>query len=490
MTLLDLSVSLSFVLGIGFLVYVTVIVRNFLRAGPDAPGDPSRFDWHFLIPCRDEEAVIGTTLDYLARHFPRARVWVVDDHSEDRTAEVVRARAAEGRPVHLVGRRLPRARTGKGDALNAAYRAIEAWLPQDTDADRVVLIVLDADGRPSPGMLDTFAGPSSFGDPAVGAVQVEVRMSNRDVAVPLPHRGRLANRFARLLARLQDIEFRGPISAIQITRRLTRTVNVGGNGQANRLSALRSIDRAGGEPWGRALLEDFELGLRMMLAGWRNGYTTAAWVDQEALWNVRQLITQRVRWAQGSMQCASYLRRVWRSREFTTLGFLEVLYFMVQPWLQVVGLVVYTVPIAAFGYNIVFYPEFVLAFLREGGAVLIALYLVLGVAEFAIWGPLYRRRSEPGISRRAALGYGLALAVYAATTYLVAVRAFWRIVRRKGAWHKTARTAVPLPASTARELTARELTGRELTAREVPAREPTAGQILAKEITGQEITTA
>ncbi|MBO1414918.1 glycosyltransferase [Streptomyces sp. FH025] len=447
MTLLDVSISLSFVLGVSFLAYVAVIVRNFLRARPDAPGDPTGFSWHFFIPCRDEEAVIGTTLDYLARHFPDARLWVIDDHSEDRTAEVVRARIDAGRPVHLVSRRLPQARTGKGDALNAAYRALQAWLPEDIDADRVVVTVLDADGRPSPGMLDTFAGESFFGDPAIGAVQVEVRMSNRDVAVPLPGRGRLANRFARLLARMQDIEFRGPISAIQITRRYTGTVNVGGNGQANRLSALRSIEQGDGEPWGKALLEDFELGLRMMLAGWRNGYTTTAWVDQEALWNVRQLITQRVRWAQGAMQCAPYLRRIWGSRQFTTMGFLEVLYFMVQPWLQVIGLVVYTVPIAAFAYNLAVYPEFVLSFLRQGGAPLLALYLLVGVAEFAVWGPVYRRRSEPGTSRRAALGYGLALAVYAATTYIVAVRAFWRIVRRKGSWHKTARTAEPLPAA-------------------------------------------
>ncbi|MEV7778847.1 glycosyltransferase family 2 protein [Kitasatospora sp. NPDC088351] len=446
MTLLDISISLSFVLGVSFLAYVAVIVRNFLRARPDTPGDPTRFSWHFFIPCRDEEAVIGTTLDYLARHFPEARVWVVDDHSNDRTAEVVRARAGAGQPVQLVGRRLPQARTGKGDALNAAYQALEAWLPGNADADRVVVTVLDADGRPSPGMLHCFAGPAFFGDPAIGAVQVEVRMSNRDVAVPLPGRGRLANRFARLLARLQDIEFRGPISAMQITRRYTRTVNVGGNGQANRLSALRSIDQGSAEPWGRALLEDFELGLRMMLGGWRNGYTTAAWVDQEALWSVRQLITQRVRWAQGAMQCAPYLRQVWRSHRFSTTGFLEVLYFMVQPWLQVIGLVVYTVPIAAFAYNSVAYPEFVLSFLGRGGAPLIALYLLVGVAEFAVWGPVYRRRSEPGISRRAALGYGLALAVYAATTYLVAVRAFWRIVRRKNSWHKTARTAEPPPA--------------------------------------------
>ncbi|KDN85332.1 glycosyltransferase [Kitasatospora cheerisanensis] len=441
MSLLDLSVCLSFVLGVGFLGYVGVIVTGFLRARPDAPGDPSGYQWHFVVPCRDEEAVIGTTLDHLHRRFPTARLWVVDDHSVDRTAEVVRALGDAGLPVHLVQRRLPDARTGKGDALNAAYHALEAWLPPGTDPDRVVLTVVDADGRPSPNLLQVLSGPASFGDPAVGAVQVEVRMSNRAVAAPLPGRGRTANARARLLARLQDLEFRGPISAMQITRRRTGTVNVGGNGQANRLSALRQVAAETGDPWGRALLEDFELGLRMMLAGRRNGYTTTAWVEQEALWSVRQLLTQRVRWAQGSMQCARYLPRIWRSREFSALGFLEVGYFMAQPWLQVVGLFAYLLPIGVFGYHAWAYPEFTADFLSHGGALLLSLYLVLGVAEFAIWGPLYRRRCERDIGRGSALGYGLALAVYAAGTYLVAVRAFWRLLRGNRGWHKTARTA-------------------------------------------------
>ncbi|WP_380281710.1 glycosyltransferase [Kitasatospora purpeofusca] len=449
MTLLDTSVSLSFVLGVGFLAYVVVIVRGYLRDRPAPTGDPDGFGWHFLIPCRDEEAVIATTLDYLAAHFAGATVWVVDDASADRTAELVRTWPAtsDRLTVHLVPRRLPEARTGKGDALNAGYRALEAALPAGTDPERVVVCVLDADGRPSPGALAVCAGPGLFGDPGTGAVQVEVRMSNRDVPRPLPGRGALANRRARLLARLQDIEFRGPISAMQITRRRTGTVNVGGNGQFTRLSALRSVDRGGGRPWGKALLEDYELGLRLMLAGWRNGYTTDAWVDQEALWSMRQLVTQRVRWAQGSMQCTRYLREIWGSRAFGTAGFLEVLYFMSQPWLQLVGLVVYTVPIAAFGYNLALYPEFVLTFLRQGGALLLLLYLLLGVGEFAIWGPLYRRRCEPGVGRAAALGYGLALALYAATTYLVAVRAAWRLLWRRNSWHKTARVAAVPPVA-------------------------------------------
>ncbi|MFE2109833.1 glycosyltransferase family 2 protein [Kitasatospora sp. NPDC059463] len=445
MTLLDTSISLSFVLGVSFLAYVAVIVRNYLRSRSRPPGDPEAFDWHFFIPCRDEEAVIGTTLDYLGEYFPEATVWVVDDHSTDGTADLVRARERAGRPVHLVSRRLPEARTGKGDALNAAYRALNAGLWLDTDPDRVIVCVLDADGRPSPNTFAVCAGDAYFGDPRIGGVQVEVRMSNRDVARPLPGRGRLRNRCARLLARLQDLEFRGPISAMQITRRHTGTVNVGGNGQLTRLSALDSVGLDDQRPWGKALLEDFELGLRLMLAGWRNGYTTDAWVDQEALWSVRQLLTQRVRWAQGSMQCARYMRPIWGSREFTTLGFLEVLYFMAQPWLQLVGLVAYLVPILAFSYNAVTYPRFTLDFLQHGGAPLLLIYLLIGVGEFAIWGPLYRRRCEPGLSLRAALGYGLALALYAAATYVVAVRAFWRILCRRDSWHKTARTAQPAP---------------------------------------------
>jgi 1,2-diacylglycerol 3-beta-glucosyltransferase len=40
------------------------------------------------------------------------------------------------------------------------------------------------------------------------------------------------------LVRLQDLEFPVPISAIQVTRRLTRSVGLGGNGQFSRLSAL------------------------------------------------------------------------------------------------------------------------------------------------------------------------------------------------------------------------------------------------------------
>ncbi|GAA4668685.1 MULTISPECIES: glycosyltransferase family 2 protein [Amycolatopsis] len=441
MSLLEVSISLSFFLGLIFLAYVCILVRGFLKAKPERPGDPGALDWHFIIPCRDEQAVIGGTLDYLETTFPEAHLWVIDDASTDGTARIVAGHAERNANVHLLTRRLPDARLGKGAALNHGYREISDHVGDTGARAKTIVAVVDADGRPSPNMLQLCAGPDAFEDETVGAVQVEVRMVNRDVARPLPGKGPLANRFAAMLARMQDIEFRGPISAMQITRRKTGTVNMGGNGQLNRLTALDSIAGEKREPWGNALLEDFELGLRLMLAGWKTAYSRSSWVDQEALWTVQPLVVQRTRWAQGSMQCFRYLPRVWGSPCFSTAGFLEILYFMLRPWVQVIGSVVYVIPLAVFAFNAAAYRDFMQGFLLNGGLLLMFAYAIVGIGEFAIWGWFYRSRCEPGVSRRSALYYGLAVAVYSVLNYVIAWRAFGRFVTGRGSWKKTRRNS-------------------------------------------------
>ncbi|MFD0635839.1 glycosyltransferase [Catenulispora yoronensis] len=344
--------------------------------------------------------------------------------------------------MRLVRRRLPQARTGKGDALNAAYRALCADLEPTTDHATVVVCVVDADGRPSPETLAVCAGPRLLGDPATGAAQIEVRMSNRAASRPLPGRGLITNVAAGLLARLQDIEFRCPISAMQTLRAWCRTVNLGGNGQLVRLSALDSLDdEHDGGPWGNALLEDYEIGLRLMLAGWDIAYTTSAWVDQEALWSLRTLMVQRTRWAQGSMQCLRYLPRIWRSPHFGNAGLFEVTYFMLQPWMQLVGAVVYPIPFIAFAYAAACAPEATQQFLRDGGAAMLLLYSVIAVGEFAVWGVVYRVRCETKLSRRYSLAVGLAMMAYSFLGYAIAWRAFARLVTGRTSWPKTPRNA-------------------------------------------------
>ena len=439
--MLEICIVLSLVFGFGFLSYVAVLVATFLRHRPGSPGDPEAFDWHFVIPCRDEAAVIGETLDYLRRTFPAAQVWVVDDASTDSTAQIVGAVAAQESRVHLVRRVPPEARTGKGDALNAAYAALCASIPPGVDRERVLLCVVDGDGRPSANLLEVCAGSEVFGDPRIGAGQVEVRMSNRDQHDPLPAAGPVANAAAMLLARLQDVEFRGPISAMQMLRARTATVNLGGNGQVARLAALDAVAGSSGRPWGNALLEDYEIGLRLMLSGRRIAYTTDAWIDQEALWSLRSLLVQRTRWAQGSMQCVRYLPRVWRSPEFTNAGLLEVTYFMAQPWLQILGTLAYPAPLIVLCTNAARYPQFTEQFLRDGGAAMLGLYLLIGVGEFAVWAWVYRRRCAPNLGARSTAVLGAGLTAYAWLSYLIAWRAFARLVTRRTSWPKTRRNA-------------------------------------------------
>ena len=79
-----------------------------------------------LVPARDEEAVIGTTVARLRTAFPQAEVIVADDGSRDRTAEVAEAAGA-------VVLRLPR--RGKGQALSAAERAAPPGALLLCDAD-------------------------------------------------------------------------------------------------------------------------------------------------------------------------------------------------------------------------------------------------------------------------------------------------------------------------------------------------------------------
>ncbi|MEU2718305.1 glycosyltransferase family 2 protein [Streptomyces sp. NPDC007205] len=436
-----LAMALALVISATFTLYVILLVIAYLRTKPQPPGDANDFSWHFFIPCRDEESVIGGTLHYLREYFPDVHLWVIDDDSEDETAAIVHDHAKRSPYVHLVRRRRPHARTGKSHALNAAYKALDDWLPADVNRTSVIVAVFDADARPSINALDVCAGPSLFGDAEMGAVQIEVRMVNRNIREPLPDGTKLQNWFGRTLVRLQDIEFRAAISAIQISRRTTKSVCMGGNGQLSRMSALDELAGHDREPWRGSLLEDFELGLHIMLAGYRTGYATEAWVDQEALYSLPRFMTQRTRWCQGTMQCMRYLSKAWRSPHLTNSGVVEISYYLVQPWLWLVGTVIYPLPILIFLNNLVLYPEPTLTFLRTGGAVEFSLYLVFGITQFAVWGYLYHRHCEPSLGLLRCLGWGIAYATMIYLFYVIAWRALGRLLIGRVGWAKTRRNA-------------------------------------------------
>lgn len=437
------------------LAYITMLLVVFLRRRENPPGDPTAFEWHLLVPCRDEESVIAATVSAARASFADAHVWVIDDASDDDTARIVCDMIEFDPHVHLISRVRPNARLGKGEALNDAYRTVSAYVGPDAHVRRRTVIgVLDADGYLSDNTFAAIAGPDAFGDDRVGAVQVEVWMKNRGDVRPLPGRGRVANAAGRYLVRMQDVEFRTTNSAMQLLRVETGSVGMGGNGQFARLDVLDAVAARFDAPWGRKLSEDYELGLHILELGYVNHYVREAHVSQEALPYVRRLLTQRTRWAQGIMECAAILPALRRSRHVRPLGLLEVNFFMAQPLLMMLNLILLPILIVtALVRN-------QLGLFDVGTTLLLVIallaYLIL---PYAVWGPIYRNvsRSDGRVSRhdrrvRTGVLVGIGMLFYVYGTYIYYPRAIGRLLTGRNAWAKTKRNAdgaplVPAPVS-------------------------------------------
>jgi len=414
-----------------FFGYVVSIVRPVVGHRPGRPGDATAFEWHFMIPCLNEEAVIGPTVQRLISGFPAAQVWCVDDASGDDTPEILGRAAADDTRVHVVSRRWPEAHEGKGPALNAAWRAVVAAVPP-AERGRVIVGTLDADGALEPRCLDILSGTDFFGNSQINGVQIKVRIVDDE-----PRTGRHTTRRSHLFARMQDLEFTGPIAGMQMLRRRVGTASMGGAGQFTRLSALMRIAEDHGTPWHQSLLEDYELGLHLLMTGGRTEYCHHTWVAQEGPATLSGLIRQRSRWVQGTIQCSRYLWPVWRSPWISRSGRLEITKFLCGPWLQAftdliaMALLTELTFRTALGSG----PSRVLS----GGGVrkLIALFVVIGMARRVVWGPVYRCTHEPELTIVRASVLGLAGWLFASVDHLATWWAITRTLRRRSDWKRT-----------------------------------------------------
>ncbi|SDP23004.1 Glycosyl transferase family group 2 [Lentzea jiangxiensis] len=114
---------------------------------------------------------------------------------------------------------------------------------------------------------------------------------------------------------------------------------------------MDSIAGPAGSPWRGSLPEDFELGVHLLTAGWHTGFSLNTHVNQEVLYSMRRFLAQRTRWGQGTMQCMRYLRRIWDYGHLTTLGAAEMMHYLAQPWMQLLGTVVHPIPWRSIGYG-------------------------------------------------------------------------------------------------------------------------------------------
>jgi cellulose synthase/poly-beta-1,6-N-acetylglucosamine synthase-like glycosyltransferase len=383
------------------------------------PPAPDGLWFVFLIPCLNEELVIGKSLDrLLALPGSNFGVLVIDDGSDDRTAEIVAS--YDPQRVWLLRRTAPNARQGKGEALNAAarYLTTSGVLGGDRSDQDVIVAVLDADGRIENNALFEVAG--YFADPKAGAVQIGVRMYNAK---------------ERLLARLQDFEFVTFTEIFQRGRQRMGSVGLGGNGQFVRLSALRSL---GDAPWTDCLTEDLDLGLRLLTNGWVNNYCPTTWVNQQAVTEIRRLIRQRSRWFQGHLQCWKRIPMVLRSQLKTRPTF-----DLVQHLLSPALVLLMTAPVLLFVGTLtlatVTNPHGTFEALTAHGGLLLVLWYLTSFGLSSFYGFVYWLR-DPGTGVVKALAIGHVFTLYSYLWVPAGWMAVGRIVTRKRGWAKTART--------------------------------------------------
>ncbi len=223
-----------------------------------------------LLAAYNEERVIASTISHLleADYPADLEVLVVDDGSTDRTTTVATAMAATDPRVRVISQ----PNMGKAVALSRAL----------AEARYATIVMIDADTMVAPDGLRKLVTP--LADPAVGAVSGYIRVGNT----------------GRLIGKFQDLEYAG---AFEIDRRAQDFLGciVVAPGA---LSAFRREALDGAGPiTSDTLAEDTDLTLQIHKLGWKVVFASDAFADTEAPETIKALLSQRFRWAFGTLQC-------------------------------------------------------------------------------------------------------------------------------------------------------------------------------------------
>ena len=223
-----------------------------------------------LVPMHNEELVARSSIEAILRcDYPRELMEIIpiNDHSTDRTGEILDAMGAEHDIVNPLHRN--NGLRGKPAALNDALDL----------ARSNVIINFDADYLPNSGALRDLA--LSFKDPEVGAVMGRV--------VPV-------NTKSNLLTRLLDLERSGGYQVDQQARHNMKLMpQYGGTVGAYRRDLVQSF--GGFDP--TVLAEDTDLTYRLYINGWKIVYANRVECFEEVpeTWQVRS--RQIRRWSRG-----------------------------------------------------------------------------------------------------------------------------------------------------------------------------------------------
>ncbi|AUG78453.1 hypothetical protein CFP65_3665 [Kitasatospora sp. MMS16-BH015] len=293
------------------------------------PGSTAHYDTVILVPARNEEAGVLTSLNSLAAQSRRPDlIIVVVNNSTDRTEQFAQQFADDPRTPATVVLNLPENPHKKAGALNHGLD----WLRQAvggrlTGAVRHVL-VMDADTELHPKFIERARNVISSG-PEIGGVS----------AACLGRTDLWRSPWQRYLLGMQIIEYGR--AANSRYRRDVHTMS--GAGSFYRAEALQSlIDWRGEVFWEdhRNLVEDYETTLALKESGWKVTANQLCIAYTDLMPTLRELIQQRERWSRGTVDTLrnrGWTKFTWHSITTLILGLLGGIYVLTwgtgQLWL-------------------------------------------------------------------------------------------------------------------------------------------------------------
>lgn len=224
-----------------------------------------------IIPAYNEQKVIGRTIhSVLATSYTgHLRVLVVDDGSQDNTAEEVKREFYGNAQVEL----LRKPNGGKWSALNYAYQRVLTE----------IVVCIDADTQLAPDAIGLMC--RHFADPEVGAVAGNPKVGNR----------------VNMITRIQAYEY---VALYNVERQAMEMMDaitcVAGAVGAYRKSLVWNL----GGYLPDTLIEDTELTLRIQRSGAKVVYEEDAIGWTEAPETAGDFLKQRFRWMYGHLQAA------------------------------------------------------------------------------------------------------------------------------------------------------------------------------------------
>lgn len=262
---------------IGMFVYSIYMVladkhkKRKLRKNPQILNENYKPFVTIMIPAHNEASVISETVENILQiDYPNYEVIIIDDRSEDNTAEVMK----ELEYKHAIVKAFIRPKDafpGKSAVLNDAMQF----------AHGEAILVFDADARVDSDFLTKLVPHLEPED--VGAVQARKVVSNRET---------------NFLTRCQDNEL-SMDTHFQVGRDAVKgAVELRGNGELIKVTALKDI---GG--WNNyTITDDLDMSTRLHIKGWDVRFCPEAIVREEAIMHLMPLYRQRRRWFEGSVR--------------------------------------------------------------------------------------------------------------------------------------------------------------------------------------------